>query len=188
MQPLSEVDWARIWKLLRVAAHRAVRGAPETFDCGVSAEDLASETLGAFFADPNRLGLKPNKGNVENFLIGVLNNKAKDHLRREKFVGGSLDDQDRRLPEPAQGANFAEEVAFREVQERLYALVGDDKDLRDLIAAVEFVSGRYNVNQELAEALDKTPGEIVNLRRRLLNVPGVRELYYGQRRVAETKG
>jgi len=176
----DQVDWGRLDKVLRVAADFAVRGAPQCFDCGVSAEDLVNEVIEAFFADPNALGWRPSKGNLENFLVGVLQNKAKDHLRRERFVAGSLDDQDRKLPEPAARANFAEELAFRQVQERLYALVGDDRELRDLIAATGLTSGRYNVNQELGEILGKTPREIVNLKRRLLNVPGVRELFYGQ--------
>jgi len=178
------VDWDRIDKVLRVAADFAVRGAPDSFDCGVSAGDLVSETVTAFLADPNGLGWKPSKGMLEKFLVGVLKNKAKDHLRRDKFVGGSLNDEERRLPEPADGGSFADEVAFKHVQERLYSLVGDDRELRDLIAAVEFISSSHNVNQQLGEVLGKTPKEVVNLKRRLLNVPGVKELY-GERRVAK---
>jgi len=153
--------------------------------CLLTSDRLNNETLTAFFAEPNGLGWKPSKGKLETFLVGVLKNKAKDHLRRERFVGGSLDDQDRRVPEPSGGANFVEEVAFRDVQEKLYGLVGDEPELRDLIAAVELISGRHNVNQQLGEVLGKTPRQVVNLKRRLLNVPGVKELIYGQRRVAE---
>ena len=64
---------------------------------------------------------------------------------------------------------------------KMYELVGDDRDLRDLIAAEDLTDGGYNVNQQLGEAMDKTSQEVVNLKRRLLNVDGIKELYEQRR-------
>jgi hypothetical protein len=56
---------------------------------------------------------------------------------------------------------------------KMYEAVGDDQDLRSLIAATELTTGEHNVNQELAEILGKTVRQVVNLKRRLLNNPKV---------------
>ena len=40
---------------------------------------------------------------------------------------------------------------------KMYELVGDDQDLRDLIAAEDLTDGGHKVNQQLGEAMDKTP-------------------------------
>jgi len=169
---------------LYVAARFATSRATDVFD-GISAEDLANETMAAFFASPNLLGWKPSKGPLDKFLVGVLQNKAKTHLRRERHKAGSIDDPDAGIKEPYQQATVGAESEFRSLQERLYKLVGDDGELRDLIAAVELTTGAHNVNQELAQILNRTPKQIVNLKRRLLNVPGVREAMYGEERQAK---
>ena len=92
-KPYGDVDWERLLKQLHSNAVFLAGGASATFDCGVSAEDLVNETLGAFFADPNALGWKPKKGKLETFLGKVLKNKFIDHVRRDEHVAGSFDDE-----------------------------------------------------------------------------------------------
>jgi DNA-directed RNA polymerase specialized sigma24 family protein len=177
----SKLDWERLYKVLRVAAAVAVRGAPESFDLGVSAEDLVQETLSAFFGSSNGLGWAPEKGPIEKFLAGVLWNKARDHLRRHKKVGGSLEEEGGRISHPAIVGCQDRDCIFNDLREKLYAAVDGDQDLKDLIAAAELTTGAHNVNQELAELLGKTPPEVVNLKRRLMNHPRVKEILYGTR-------
>lgn len=175
------IDWERLYKVLRVAAAAAVRGAPETFDVGVSAVDLVQETILAFCESSNGLGWNPEKGPIEKFLVSVLWNRARTHLRRQKKVGGSLDDD---APPPKATVlkpTIAGEVQFNDLRDRLYAAVDGDHDLRDLIAASELTTGAHNVNQEIAKIMGKTPREVVNMKRRLMNLPRVREILYGQR-------
>lgn len=178
----QSVDWTRLSKVLSVAATRAVRHAPQTFDCGLSAEDLVGETLALFFGSSNALGYNSEKGSLEQFLVRVLQNKAVDHLRRQKHVGGSFDDKDGRLPKPQEPATALEEAEYPDLLDKLYRLVKDEPELRDLIAAGE-LSGGPKLNEELGEIITKTPREVVNLKRRLLNRPGVRELLNGRRQV-----
>lgn len=174
------IDWERVYKVLRVAAAAAVRGAPESFNVGVSAIDLVQETLVAFCGSSNGLGWNPAKGPIEKFLVSVLWNKARTHLRRQKKVGGSLDDPDAELPKAAVvNPTGQADAQFNDLREKMYTAVDGDQDLRDLIAATELTTGAHNINQELAEIMGKTPREIVNMKRRLMNLPRVRELLYG---------
>ncbi len=176
----DDIDWDRVYKVLRVAAVTAVRGAPETFDVGVSADDLVQETLLAFWRSSNGLGWSPDKGTIEKFLASVLWNKARTHLRRQNKVGRALDDEESELPKSAVIETTIEAgVQFSDLREKLYSAVDGDQDLRDLIAATELTTGAHNVNQELAEIMGKTPREIVNMKRRLMNLPKVRKLLYG---------
>lgn len=177
----NKLDWERLYKVLRVAAPVAVRGAPDSFDLGVSAEDLVQETVSAFFASSNGLGWTPEKGQIEKFLVGILWNKARDHLRRQKKVGGSLNDEAGGIPPPAIAGRQDRDCIFNDLREKLYAAVDGDHDLKDLIAATELTTGAHNVNQELAEILGKTPPQVVNLKRRLMNDPRVKEILYGKR-------
>ena len=164
----EEVDFERLYKVLRVSAEAAVRYAPETFNMGLSAQDLAHETFSAFLNSPDALGWNPARGSVENFLNGVLWKKARSHLRRHRKIGGSLDDpRGFRVPFAAAEA-MAADLQFRNLRERIYEAIGDDKALRDLVAASEHTSGEYNVNQQLADILGKPVQEVVNLKRRLL--------------------
>lgn len=189
MRRLEHVDWTRLYKVLLVQARVCLSNAPDSFDCGVSAEDLIGETLAAFFDSPKALGWKPGKEainsptqiqkSLERFLAGVLRHKAIDHLRRQRYVAGSLDDPDKNLTAPVR-EEFTPLVDYALTRNRLYELLKDDKELTDLIAATEFVTGEHSVNQELAEILGKTTKEIVNLKRRLQDKPAVRELLYGR--------
>jgi hypothetical protein len=173
-----------VYKVLRVAAAKTVGGAYRTFDCGISAEDLVTETLEEFFDSPDGLGWKPSKGTMEQFLTVVLKRRAVDHLRRQGHIAGSLDDEDGAIPEPKVADTTVQKVEYNDLVTKLYDLVGDDQDLRDLIAAADLTTGGYKVNQELGEILGKTPQDIVNLKRRLVNTPGVKELLYGRGKAA----
>lgn len=152
-----------------------------TFDCGVSEEDLVAETLTAFFESKNGLGWNPKKGaRLDTYLCKVLRHRFIDHLRRTRKVGGSLDDEAFAVILSGAASNPSSSAEYRELLDAMHKMVGGDRDLRDLITATELTDGGHNVNQQLAEILGKSPQDIVNLKRRLLNVKGIKELY-GQR-------
>lgn len=180
---LEGIDWADVYKTLYAHARslRWLWRVNETFDCGISDEDLVTETLSAFFESKNALGWKPGKAaSPRTYLCTVLHNKFVDHLRRENKVSGSLDDEalKKHLRDDESPAPSAELMGLAE---EMLAIVGGDDDLRELITAVELTDGRHNVNQQLADLLGKSTREIVNLKRRLLNVKGIRELYEQRR-------
>jgi len=191
------VNWDRLYKVLRLAARWAAPTALPTFDCGISAEDLVGETLLEFFRSPKRLGWRPPKGDLktaenvqkslESFLIVVLKRRTIDHLRRQKHVAGSFDD-DQRVPEPSRAETAFLEAEYAATREKIYDLLDGEQDLKDLLAAADLTTGSQNVNQELAQILDKEPEQVVNLKRRLLQYkPGIKELLYGKSRT-ERKG
>lgn len=184
MTRFEGIDWERLWKRLFVAARYAAARAPDVFD-GISVKDLVQETLAEFFASTDGLGWKASKGPLDKYLVGVLRKKAKMRLRRQRYMAGSFDDPESRLAEPSQPEAVSAGLEFRSVRDRLLELVGNDRELRDLIAAVELTTGSHNVNQEFATILDCTPQHVVNLKRRFLNVPGVMEAMYGQGRTAK---
>jgi DNA-directed RNA polymerase specialized sigma24 family protein len=170
------IDFKRLEKVLFIKAVDVVRDASLSFDMGVSAEDLVKETLTAFLDSSNGLGWSEKQGLLETFLGGVLLNKARTHFRRAKKIAGSLDAENHGFPVVDGRPTPAAQLESREFQEKLYEAVGGDADLRDLIAAVDLTTGASNVNQQLAEALGKTPREVVNLKRRLLKNRRVLEL------------
>jgi DNA-directed RNA polymerase specialized sigma24 family protein len=186
----AHVDWNRLYKVLLVEAKVRLRNAPDSFDCGISAEDLVGETLTDFFNSAKALGWKPGKEalnspseaqrSLEKFLAGVLRHKAIDHLRRQKHVAGSIDDPDKRFAEGSNQQDATAQIDYVLVRDKIYELLKHDKELIDLVAATELVTGEYPVNQELAEILGKTTREIVNLKRRLQSMASVRELLYGR--------
>ena len=180
----KDIDWEVLGKKLRISADRLCRGAAATFDCGLSGEDLVSEVLQKFFDSPNGLGWTKKKGTLENFLFKAVQHKRIDHLRRNKKVAGSLDDTSISLKGMRSRAETdpLAKIEQEKLVSKLYELVGDDQCLRDLIAAVELTDGGHNVNQQLGEIMDKTPQEVVNLKRRLMYVEGIRELLYEQRK------
>ena len=83
-------------------------------------------------------------------------------------------------PAPSEG--------YKSLEEDMLAFVADDQDLRDLITATGLTDGGHNVNQQLAELMGKSPGDIVNLKRRLLNMKGIKELYEQRREKRGPKG
>jgi len=58
----------------RRVAHGLTRSCPDVFD-GVSAADLANETMLVFLNSSTALGWKPDKGDLSAFLCGVLRHK-----------------------------------------------------------------------------------------------------------------
>jgi DNA-directed RNA polymerase specialized sigma24 family protein len=173
----KHIDFERLYKVLFIKAVAVVRDAGRCFDMGVSAEDLVNETVTAFLESPNGLGWTEKQGTLERFLGGVLVHKARSHLRRDKKVAGSLDQDNHGFPTQDGRPTQAAEVEWRDFNEKLYAAVAGDQGLRDLIAAVELTTGAHNVNQELADAMGKTPHDAVNLKRRLMNNQKVLDIY-----------
>jgi DNA-directed RNA polymerase specialized sigma24 family protein len=178
----QNVDFDRIYKVLSLRAMGIVRhyGGPETFDVGFDYKDVLHEVFKEFFDSPDGLGWKESKGRIDAYLGKILHNRIVDHLRRQKHVAGSLDDENR----PTSSSDGKKGVYGRpperakvNTKSKLYELVGDDAGLRDLIAAAELTSGCHNVNQELGETLDKTPHQVSKLKDRLLKKEGVKELY-----------
>lgn len=172
-----------------VAAARTVRHhqQSELFDSGLDHQDVAQDVLAEFYNSPDGLGWKESKGKLEAYLARIVQNRVVDHLRRQRHVAGSLDDDSRTRPATSkQQHSEAPERARSDLKEELYALVGDDPKLRDLIAAAEMTSGEHNVNQELGEILDKTPRQVSKLKERLLATKGVKELYAARQAAKST--
>ena len=185
MSRFNNIDWTALYKKLRIFADRLCERADATFDCGLSGEDVVCEVLEKFFESPNGLGWTKKKGTLENFLFRAVRNKVIDHLRRDRKIAGSLDDKSISLWPLRSHAETdpLARIEWEKTVSKMYELVGDDQDLRDLIAAVDLTDGGHNVNQQLAEIMDRTPQEVVNLKRRLMKVEGVKELLYEQRKM-----
>ena len=180
---LDQVDWESEYKRLIVIATLDARSFPKTFDMGLSVEDVVGDVLLEFFRSPRGLGWNPKKGPLSAFLRTRVKQRLVDHIRRDKKVAGSLDDTDRsgEFPIPRLHPQGSSDCEYAEFREQLLQLVGNDPDLRDLVACTEWVDGGANVNQQLSEILGKPVSEIVNLKRRLLKIPEVRACYEQQK-------
>jgi len=174
------LDWERLWKVLWLTAVRVTRGSYRTFDCGVSAEDLVEETLLAFWNSPDGLGWKRAKGPLEAFLAGVLQKKAIDHFRRQKFVAGSTSDGESPYANLPTSESLDRDVQTTSLWSALERLVVGHRELEDLIAAAQMRPGGSNVNQEIGELMSKTPAQVSKLKIKLLALPGVKELLYAK--------
>jgi len=180
----ANLDWERLWKVLWLTANRVTRSSLRTFDCGVSADDLVEETLLAFWNSPDGLGWKQSKGPLEAFLAGVLQKKAIDHFRRQKFVAGSTSDGESpyaNVPAPESIEQDAQTASLWSALERL---VAGHRDLEDLVAAAQIRNGGSNVNQEIGELMCRTPAQVSKLKIKLLALSGIKELLYVKRQVA----
>lgn len=160
-----------------------VGGAALVFDCGLSAEDLVAETLDAFFSSEKGLGWNPDKGSLATFLCGVLEKKFIDHRRRDRHVAGSVDDENFKHPGKLgdQGSDPHEELSYSEFADQMRSKVRDRKDLQDFITATQMTDGGHNVNQQLAEIMDTSVPEVVNRKKQLLRVHGIKKLYEERR-------
>ena len=180
----QEIDWPQVMKALKIHAEILTRSASLVFDCGISsADDLVSETIQTFLDSSNGLGWRPKDGKIEAFLCGVMNHKFKDHYRRQKKVAGSLDDENYRVPVDK---SSCEGEGPRNIEHKEYIQVAlrqvkGEKDLEDFIAATELIEGGHNINQQLAEIMCVSVAEVVNRKKRLLRVKGIRELYEQRR-------
>ena len=181
MNRFKNIDWDRLYKVLVIAAAGVIRryGGHPTFDGGLDIEDLAGEVLNDFFDSPDGLGWKESKGTLETYLRRILHNKAVTHLRRQKFIAGSLDDENSAVVSDQNKRACAgmPERARPDIKAEIYALIQGDSVLEDLVAATELISGGHNANQELGEVLNKTPRQVSKLKERLLEKDGVKELY-----------
>jgi DNA-directed RNA polymerase specialized sigma24 family protein len=185
----QNLDWTRLYKALTVQAAgilRHYRG-PDTFDGGQDCQDVVAEVLKEFYRSPNGLGWKEGKGKLETYLGAVVHNRLVDRLRRQKHVGGSLDDPDFSPPAQQSRAAAAPERAKINIKDVLYSLVKGDAELEDLITAAELVEGGPNVNQELGQVLNKTPHQVSKLKERLLAIDVVKELYAARQAAKSTR-
>src|SRR6185295_6687535 len=89
----DEIDWAVVYERLRVVALHCADRMPDIFD-GVSAEDVVTQVLSAYFESSNGLGWNPAIGPLDRFLLRVLRNRTIDRIRRQSRVAGSFDDPD----------------------------------------------------------------------------------------------
>jgi DNA-directed RNA polymerase specialized sigma24 family protein len=169
----ESIDWEGTYKRLCVFAFSLTRSAPDVFD-GVSAADLASETMLAFLTSSTRLGWRPEQRELPAFLCGVLRHKFLDHLKRHQHVAGSLDDADFSNATPAAAVDDEDGILKHiELKQRRAAWIhrlSPHKDLQDVVAAAEGVDGGRNANQQLGEALGTTPGDIANRKKRILRI------------------
>lgn len=148
--------------------------------CGLSAEDLATGTLNKYLLSPNGLGWRESKGSLTAFLGTVLRNKFIDHLRRQREVARTEGDSDESPPRRENARNLDDDITARELTDRLLDLVkgrNDEPELRDFIHAGSMISEGGKVNQQLADLLGVDEGEVVNRRKKLWRVAGVKELY-----------
>ena len=179
MRKWEQVDWEEEYKRLVVVAAYAARTHPQTFDMGLSAEDVVHKVLLEFFESDNGLGWNPSRGSLSAFLGRRVKQRLLDHRRRQKKVAGSIDDNDSSLRIPAACVEpvAPREHSYAEFKGQLLNAVGPNQELRDLIEAPELTDDGANVNQQLAEILDKPVSKVVNAKRRLMNIQEVREIY-----------
>jgi hypothetical protein len=178
-----------LWRRLYLYAAVLTGGTGVVMHCGLSAEDLATEALNKYLLSPNGLGWRESKGSLTAFLGTVLRNRFIDHLRRQREVACAEDDSDESPSQTKSANNLDDGIAVRELTDRLLDLVkgrGDEADLRDFIHAGSMISEGGKVNQQLADLLGVGEGEVVNRRKKLWRVAGVKELYEGFRHGRKT--
>jgi DNA-directed RNA polymerase specialized sigma24 family protein len=173
-------DWEDLWRRLILEAALLMSGLEVSVDCGVSAQDLVEETLDAFLQSPNALGWKQSKGSLPVFLGAVLKHRFLDHLRRDKKIVKQEGEPQEPISRPKVVSDPCEEIAARELQARLIGLLKgreDEKELTEFILAASMIEGAGKVNQQLAEILSTTVGEVINRRKRLWRLAGVKPLH-----------
>lgn len=176
----TSADWEDLWRRLALKAAILMSGLDVSRDCGVSALDLVAETLDAFWQSPNGLGWRENKGPLPVFLGTVLKNRFLNHLRRDKKILKTDGEVEEAIPQRTADPGPYEEMAGRELEARLIGLVKgrpDEEELTDFIVAGSMLKGAGKVNQQLAEIIGSTVGEVINRRKRLWRVAGVRALH-----------
>jgi DNA-directed RNA polymerase specialized sigma24 family protein len=162
----DKVDWAAVYTRLHLVASRCADGMADVFD-GVSPEDIVSQVLTTFFESPDGLGWNPPNGPLDRFLMGVLRHKIVDRIRRQRRIAGSVDDPEFAkkiyLVQPTKGFEESTELC-----EQIHEAARGDKKLEELVSAVSDVEGGHNINQQLAEELHTSPGDVVNRKKRLV--------------------
>ena len=150
-------------------------------DCGVSAEDLAAETILKLLQSPNGLGWRESKGTLPVFLAAVLRNRFLDHIRRDAKIEHPDADIVERKPNKSQSAatTLEEDLALEQLKGHLLNLIkgrDDERELADFIEAGSMTGSEGKVDQQLADILGVTVGEVINRRKRLWRVAGVGKL------------
>jgi hypothetical protein len=123
----------------------------------------------AFLKSPDGLGWDSNR-DLGIFLCGVLKHKFQDHLRRDRYVMGSIDDANfRRVIEAVQhsGNGFAARIESENVIAALLKDFEAHPELQEVLKAATAIDGGRNTNQQLAEILHTTPEEIENRKKRI---------------------
>lgn len=162
----DDVNWAEIYRKLYVYARLCSRYVSDIFD-GNSAEDMPGIVLLEYFESQTGLGWNPAKGPLNRFLLGVLKNKMMDHLRRQRFTMGSLDDPDFGSKIHKVRPTLKPEEP-REAGLQLQKAARDDRELEELVTAMRELDGNYKINQKLASILHTTVKDIVNRKKRLI--------------------
>jgi hypothetical protein len=88
------------------------------------------------------------------------------------------------MPILRRGTSTTSPLTFEGFIDHLLKIVEGKPELEELIIATTLIDGSHNFNQELAAQLNTTPADIVNRKKRLLNIEKVKRLY-GQRRKRE---
>jgi DNA-directed RNA polymerase specialized sigma24 family protein len=148
--------------------------------CGLSPEDLASEILNKYLLSPNALGWRKEKGSLATFLGAVLHNKLIDYLRCEKALLPADDDPDGVTHPASTAGELNERILATELTGKLLNLIKGHKHeqrLCDFIHASQKITVGGKANQQLAEIMRVDEGEVINCRKMLLRVAGVKELY-----------
>jgi RNA polymerase sigma factor (sigma-70 family) len=172
------IDWSILYKKLYAYAIKLVGGANLVIHCGFSAEDLVNETLLEFWESSDGLKWKKSKGSLDHFLGRVLRNNFLDHIRREKKVMESLDDEDFRetIHAPDQIADIRKQVQSNCLMEAVYRCVKGNQRLEDLVTAATMTTKDGKKNQQMADILATTTADIVNRKKQLLRITKIREL------------
>lgn len=177
----QSVDLDDLWRRLYLYATVLTGGANIVLHCGLSAEDLASEIFNKYLLSPNGLGWRENKGSLTAFLGTALRNRFIDYMRRQREVPRTEDASDDEGSHQTRSlGNLDDEIAAIELTDRLLSLVKgrkDEQELRDFIEMAAMISDSGKVNQQLASLLGVDEREIVNRRKKLWRVVGVKELY-----------
>jgi len=162
----ERINWEVVYERLYMVALHSTDQMPDIFD-GVSAEDVVTQVLCAFFESPNGLGWDPAKGPLDRFLLGVLKHKMIDHVRRDRRIAGSFDDPSFTTELPPLYPKTLDPERTNTLGDQILQVASGDCKLEELVRATDRLDDAHNVNQQLAKELGTTPADIVNRRRRL---------------------
>jgi DNA-directed RNA polymerase specialized sigma24 family protein len=167
-------DLEQLYKKLTIWAVVKTNGDGQTFDCGVSADDLVQETLTAYFESDNQLGWKKNKGNLCAYLCRVLENRYIDHVRRDKKVGRECDvEEAAEKQHPINNNHPDDQIHYDELCEKIRESIRghrDEKELEEFLLATSMINNEGKVNMQLAELLGTDTDDVLNRRKKLLRL------------------
>lgn len=147
--PWTQTAVREVEPLLQRVAQRALR------DPSV-ARDVVQATFLAVLERPE--GFDPSKGNVRQFMIGILMRKVADHFRRARRETTLSDDEDERAlgaHDPSQGMHAIDRRRAMYVVDQALALLPDAQRLAVLACDVEQME-----REEAAEVLGVSEGNL----------------------------